>query len=145
MTEDSKVLGQCIVSSDRFAVQMTTNARGQYVVAGIGWGVPDRKPDIAEAIKSGDAGAILSAISSHIQESSLGKELLDEVAKISTASLEGVNKRLDELQQKQGAENRAVAERIDVLAKKIAGMQAVKDQISASPALSGYTGGTALP
>lgn len=86
----------------------------------------------------------LEVMAGLISESRLGEELLNEIANISTASLEAVNKRLDELQQKQGSENRAIAERIDVLVKKIAGMQTVKDQISASPAFGGYTGGTAL-
>lgn len=135
---------QFLVSADRWRVQMTTDPQGRYVIAGVGSGIESRKPDIVEAIKSGDAGAILDAISSHIQESRLGKELLDEVAKINAASLGGINKRLDELQQKQGAENRAAAERIDILAKKVADMQMVKEQIRASPVLGGYTGGTAL-
>ena len=72
--------------------------------------------EIEKAITDGDASKILELLAGKIDETELGKQLKDRIDDIGVGQ---VNKRLDELKEKQGAENRAVADRLDSLAIKL--------------------------
>ncbi len=78
-------------------VKRQVSSNGQYVAAGVGLDPGEAKPDLADAIKSRDAGAIFDAISSAIGESELSSGLLAEIAKISTNHVGGINERLEKL------------------------------------------------
>lgn len=70
-----------------------------------------------EAERARDAGTMDEYFAKIIGKSGLYQSLREEIGQI--ASLGDINKRLDDLKEKQGAENRAVAERLDSLASRL--------------------------
>lgn len=87
--------------------------------------------EIEKAITDGDASKILELLAGKIDETELGKQLKDCIDSIGAGQ---VNKRLDELKEKQGAENRAVADRLDCLATKLGDLHALIGQARDSAA-----------
>lgn len=78
-----------LTAADRFAVSMEKNANGQYVCTGIGLGIDPAQgepkggqTDMEQAIAKGAAGEILRLLSSTISESTLARDLRDEIEKI---------------------------------------------------------------
>ena len=91
----------------------------------------DGQTELEKALASGDASAILELLASKIDETRLGQELKERIDGIGSGQ---VNKRLDELKEKQGAENRAVAERLDSLTTKLGELQTLIGQVKDSAA-----------
>lgn len=110
--DDASINAARIAAS--WSVKMQLNGRGQYVVAGIGMGLASQFLVSADrfAVNGRDASEILRDIASKIGETSLGQELKEQIERIELIGLAEVNKRLDELEKKQGAENRAISDRI---------------------------------
>ncbi|HJH22245.1 MAG TPA: hypothetical protein K8W20_26535 [Pseudomonas lactis] len=90
--------------------------------------------EIEKAITDGDASKILELLAGKIDETELGKQLKDRIDAIDAIGAGQVNKRLDELKEKQGAENRAVADRLDCLATKLGELHALIGQARDSAA-----------
>lgn len=86
---------------------------------------------IEKAIASDDASKILEFLAGKIDETEPGKCLKDSIDSIGVGQ---VNTRLDELKEKQGAENRAVAERLDSLATKLGELHTLVTQTKDSAA-----------
>ena len=118
---DAAITEAIITSADigsklaaNWSLKMQVNASGQYVAAGMGLGLPSQFLVSADrfAVNGRDASEILRDIASKIGETSLGQELKEQIERIELIGLGEVNKRLDELEEKQGAENRAISDRI---------------------------------
>ena len=107
-----------------WSMKIEAGQDGRLFAGGIGVGIEPQYLVQADrfAIKGRNASVILRDIAGKIREASLSQELKEQ---IDYAGLGQVNKRLDEINEKQGAENRAVAERLDCLATKLCELHAL--------------------
>lgn len=108
--------------SAHWSVKMQVNANGQYVAAGIGLGDQQVLVSADRFTFNGRATEqVLDDMAALIGRTELGKCLRDRIDSIaSPASIAEVSKTLDEFKEKQAAENRAVAARLDTQAAALA-------------------------
>ncbi|MBI6917677.1 hypothetical protein JET68_02570 [Pseudomonas monteilii] len=83
---------------DRFKVKLSVNEQGQYFAAGLGNGVQD-----AEQPKRPEVDELLNQIKAQISEAQLASDLEDRIALIEQGN------------SKQGAENRAIHDRLTAI------------------------------
>ncbi|RVD78181.1 phage tail tip fiber protein [Pseudomonas koreensis] len=107
--EDGKI-------ASNWSVKKQVNAQGQYVAAGIGLGFPSQflvsadryainhhagdDSQLGEALKAGGVNSMLDSMAAKISETQLDRDLLGAI---------------EEIKVKQGAENRAISERLEAL------------------------------
>lgn len=100
------------------------NANGQYVVAGTGLGLGGQQFLVKAdrfAVNGRTAEQFLDDLAELVSETKLAKDLRDHIDSIAGhASIGQASKGLDEFKEKQAAENRAVAARLDTQAAALA-------------------------
>lgn len=86
---DQVFINQALIDPAMWSLKMSLNSQGQYVAAGIGYGIDltqgeakDGQRKIDRAIEKGDATEILSLIADQIARADLGQDLRDAIAKI---------------------------------------------------------------
>ncbi|UFQ02241.1 phage tail tip fiber protein [Pseudomonas fitomaticsae] len=116
--KDSTIARAKIASN--WSVKMQVTQDGKYVAAGIGLGFPsqflvsadryvinrpaERDSQLGDALKAGGVSSMLDSMAAKISETRLGKDLLSAI---------------EEVKVKQGAENRAISERLDALKARL--------------------------